>query len=205
MRVKTEEKRRAIVAAAKSVFLERGYAAASMAEVSARAGGSKQTLYSYFSSKEDLFIAVMLEEGAGQFDPLFDIFDGGRPLAEALLGFARGFTHLLVGDEALAFRRMIVFEGSRTTLGGLFFEHGPRRGWTMLSAVFEAAMADGRMRRADPWIAVNQFMALCEAGPCQRLLEGAVPSVSEAELETACVAAVDTFVRAYEIAPPTVA
>ena len=40
-------------------FSERGYDGASMSAIVARAGGSKQTLYSYFSSKEELFIEMM--------------------------------------------------------------------------------------------------------------------------------------------------
>ncbi len=48
-------KRAQISAAAREVFLERGYAGASMDAVTAAAGVSKQTLYSYFPSKAVLF------------------------------------------------------------------------------------------------------------------------------------------------------
>ncbi|MCD4482957.1 TetR/AcrR family transcriptional regulator, partial [Chromobacterium vaccinii] len=59
MRTKSENKRQGLVAAATEVFVERGYEAASMSEISARAGGSKATLYNYFPSKEALFLDVM--------------------------------------------------------------------------------------------------------------------------------------------------
>ena len=48
-------KRAQITKAAREVFLERGYAATSMDAVTALAGVSKQTLYSYFPSKGELF------------------------------------------------------------------------------------------------------------------------------------------------------
>ena len=48
-------KRAQITKAAREVFLERGYAGASMDAVTALAGVSKQTLYSYFPSKGELF------------------------------------------------------------------------------------------------------------------------------------------------------
>ena len=59
MRVKTEERRQAILEKALDVFRELGFDRASMSEISKRIGGSKATLYSYFQSKEELFTAAM--------------------------------------------------------------------------------------------------------------------------------------------------
>lgn len=199
MRVKTEEKRLAILDAAKAVFLERGYGAASMAEVSARAGGSKQTLYGYFASKEELFVAMMLEKAAGVIDPLFATFHDSQDLPKALRDFGLGLLRTISAEEIVAVRRIVYAEGAKTNLGKLFFENGPKRGWTKLAADFERAMDEGRMRRADPWRAVMQFLALCEAGPYQRLLEGAVDGVSDTELADTVDAAVDVFARAYDL------
>jgi len=197
MRVKSEEKRLAILDAAKGVFLERGYVAASMAEVSARVGGSKQTLYSYFASKEELFVAVMLEKGARQVEPMFDAFHGSENLAEAVRRFTLAFVGFITGDEVIAFRRIVYAEGAKSDLGRLFYENGPKRGWTRMAEDFQRAMDEGRMRRVDPWTAVNQLHALCEAGPVQRLLEGSSNGVDEADLIAAAEAAADTFIRAY--------
>lgn len=199
MRVKSEERRLAILEAAKGVFLERGYVAASMAEVSARVGGSKQTLYSYFASKEELFVAVMLEKGAAQVEPMFDAFRGSGNMAEAVRRFALTFVDFITNDEVIAFRRIVYAEGAKSDLGRLFYENGPKRGWTRMAEDFERAMAEGRMRRADPWTAVNQFHALCEAGPVQRLLEGSSSNIDEADFTAAAAAAADTFIRAYEL------
>jgi AcrR family transcriptional regulator len=183
--------------AAKSVFLERGFEAASMAEVSARAGGSKQTLYSYFASKEDLFVAMMIEKGAIQVEPLFDALQEGRDLAQGVRRFTADFVAFISSEEPIAFRRMVYAEGAKSELGRLFYEHGPKRGWTRMAEVFQRAMDEGRMRRADPWTAVHQLNALCEAGPVQQLLAGALTHVDAATLSSAAEAAADTFIRAY--------
>lgn len=195
--VKNQERRLAILEAAKSVFLERGYAGASMAQVSARLGGSKQTLYSYFASKEDLFIAVMLERGAAQVQPLFEAFRNRESLNLAMQDFALAFVRFITTEEILAFRRIVYAEGAKSELGKLFYENGPKRGWSRMAEDFAAAMDQGLMRRADPWLAVNQFHALCEAGLVQRLLEGSLLSVDEQDLVGAAKAAADTFIRAY--------
>jgi AcrR family transcriptional regulator len=197
--VKTEAKRLAILEAAKEVFLKRGFSAASMAEVAARAGGSKQTLYSYFSSKTDLFVTMMIERGAVMIEPLFDIFDSTSGLEAALMEFSIGFVRFATNPDILALRRIIYAEGAKSDLGRLFFEKGPKRGWTRVAAQFTRAMDLGQMRRADPWMAVQHFSGLCEAGPVQNLLDGAVTSVTDEDLINAAKSAVDVFVRAYNI------
>jgi AcrR family transcriptional regulator len=202
VRLKTKEKRLAFLDAAKGVFLERGYGAATMTEVAARSGGSKQTLYSYFPSKEALFTAMMLEKGAVLIDPLFDSFHENRDLPAALRAFGKAFIAFITLDEILAFRRIIYAEGAKSDLGRLFFEHGPKRGWTRMAQDFQRAMDEGRMRQADAWQAVMQFRALCEAGPYQRLAEGAVATADQDDLVKAVDGAVDVFVRAYDLLGP---
>lgn len=53
------EREAEILAAARSVFAEQGYAAAAVADVAARAGIVEGTVYSYFETKRALLIAVM--------------------------------------------------------------------------------------------------------------------------------------------------
>lgn len=56
-----QQRKAGILAAATEVFLEKGISAASMDQIAERAELSKGTLYLYFSSKEDLFVAVGTE------------------------------------------------------------------------------------------------------------------------------------------------
>lgn len=199
MRCRTTERRQMILDAAKTVFLERGYTASSMSEVAVRAGGSKQTLYGYFSTKDELFAAAMVQKGEALIDPLYENLHADQHLPSALSRFAIGFLRFAVTPEFLAFRRIVYGEGAKSNLGQLFFENGPKRGWAKMATEFEAAMGQGRMRQSDPWRAVTHFHALCEAGPLQRLIEGAIDAVSDAELVETAQAAVEIFARAYEL------
>src|SRR5215213_3592814 len=52
-----------MVAAARRIFGDRGYASASMDDIASAAGVSKPLLYAYFGSKEDLFAACVKEAG----------------------------------------------------------------------------------------------------------------------------------------------
>jgi TetR/AcrR family transcriptional regulator len=56
-----------LLAAALDLFVEKGFAATRAEEVARRAGVSKGTLFLYFSSKEELFKAVVRENISGRF------------------------------------------------------------------------------------------------------------------------------------------
>lgn len=58
-RVPGELRRRQLLELATQLFTERGYAAASMDELAARAGVSKPVIYSQFGSKEGLLVAAI--------------------------------------------------------------------------------------------------------------------------------------------------
>ena len=65
--------------AALDLFVEKGFAATRVEEVAARAGVSKGTLFLYFSSKEELFKAVVRENISGRFQEWseeFKTFEG---------------------------------------------------------------------------------------------------------------------------------
>src|SRR5262245_10903240 len=58
-RRRAEARPQEILEAALAVFAERGFAAARMETIAARAGVSKGTLYLYFDSKEEIFKALL--------------------------------------------------------------------------------------------------------------------------------------------------
>jgi AcrR family transcriptional regulator len=60
------DKREQILQGALKTFLEYGFAGATMDKITEDAGVSKQTVYSYFKNKEELFVAL-IEKMVGQF------------------------------------------------------------------------------------------------------------------------------------------
>nr|WP_144222690.1 TetR/AcrR family transcriptional regulator [Mesorhizobium amorphae] len=64
-------KRAEIVAIARQLFFQAGYAGTSMSQIAAAVGGSKTTLYNHFQSKEQLLLAVVdsvVEAGGSVYD-----------------------------------------------------------------------------------------------------------------------------------------
>lgn len=74
-----------LLAAALDLFVEKGFAATRAEEVAKRAGVSKGTLFLYFSSKEELFKAVVRESITGQYPEWGSEIDNFSGTAAALL------------------------------------------------------------------------------------------------------------------------
>lgn len=68
--VTAEETRDRLVSAAAAVFARRGYAAATIAELTSEAGLSSGALYAHFDGKADLFVAMLRERCSPQVDAL---------------------------------------------------------------------------------------------------------------------------------------
>ncbi len=161
-----DARRLAILEVARAVFMEDGFAAASMATIAARVGGSKGTLYNYFPSKHELFAAVIQHECDLKQAAMFDSLDArGEDVAAVLREVGRRYTHLVLSEPSILLTRMVVAESTRLPeLGRVLYEAGPKRARVRMAAYVEGQMAAGRLRRADPVRAVDQFCDMCLSG-----------------------------------------
>ncbi|MGI9123393.1 MAG: TetR/AcrR family transcriptional regulator, partial [Mycobacterium sp.] len=90
-RLPRDERRGQLLIAASEVFVDRGYHAAGMDEIADRAGVSKPVLYQHFSSKLDLYLAVLQQHVeilvAGVRDALRTTTDNRQRLTAAVQAF----------------------------------------------------------------------------------------------------------------------
>ncbi|MDR5838369.1 TetR/AcrR family transcriptional regulator [Caballeronia sp. LZ034LL] len=73
--IKSQQRVKEILQAGREVFAEKGYDAATSAEIAQRAGISEATVFSYFSGKRDLCARVI----ADWYDEIIDAFETGLP------------------------------------------------------------------------------------------------------------------------------
>ncbi len=106
-------RREAFLNAAREVFLEQGYEAASVNDVVRRAGGSLATLYAQFGNKEGLFHAVMAEQYARFVQALAVKGADHLSLEEGLQALGEHFLQALLARENLAFFRIFVGEAHK--------------------------------------------------------------------------------------------
>ncbi len=194
MRVKTGDRRRAIVDAAAGVFQKFGFDGASMSAISEALGGSKTTLYSYFESKEELYEAVMVEAVEAQVDSFLVILDySSGDLRQRLLKFGNAYLKWVLSLEVVT----VVRSGIEMRDGGLgphLFARGPKRCWDHVAVFLKKAMDDGWLQFAEPVVAGLHLKGLLQAGLFEPFLFGApavIPRSRAVEL------AVDAFLRAY--------
>jgi AcrR family transcriptional regulator len=197
MRVKTNVKRQAILNAAGEVFREQGFGGASMTAVAERIGGSKATLYRYFSSKEDLFLAAMLDSALEHFSELFDPLTPGKDLRRTLEKFATSYLGLALSDAALSVRRILISEGHRSGAGQRLFERGPKVTWSRMADFMAREISSGRLQAGDAWTMAMHLRGMLEADLVNRALVGAEVDGRPANLRRHAVEAVDAWLRAY--------
>ncbi len=78
------QSRRRIIDAAREVFFRDGFMAANLDEVADKAGVAKGTLYRYFDSKADLYVAVLADNGRVFTDKMREAVSGGDGVVEQL-------------------------------------------------------------------------------------------------------------------------
>src|SRR5579872_4464968 len=150
-----------ILAAAEVAFLESGFGAASMDRIARDAGASKATVYAHFTSKEELFGAVVAHVSRRRFGGFSAEALDPSDIEASLLTIARRFLDLILSPEAIALNRIIVGEVTRfPALAEVFWEAGPERTRGQIEAFLRRAAAAGSLVLPDPRAAAEQFAAL---------------------------------------------
>src|ERR1700740_1174603 len=123
MRVRTDDRRNAILDVATEMFREIGYANTSMAMISARIGGSKGTLYGYFKSKEELFATAMMAVMEEQAQKTIALLDVSEPdVGLALRRFGEALLVLLTAPDTISILRAAIAEGGNSRLGAILYK-----------------------------------------------------------------------------------
>jgi len=161
---KKAQSRRRILDSAREVFFRDGFMVANLDEVAERAGVAKGTLYRYFDSKADLYVAVLAENG--------DLFTA--KMSEAATGDHSPLEQL---------RRMSTFYLQHWTRHRDYFQifwaidnqevigdlpsavvEQVSKLWeqslAILSDVLERGVREGQFRTCDPWEVANILFAL---------------------------------------------
>ncbi|MEP9401249.1 TetR/AcrR family transcriptional regulator [Sphingomonas sp. VNH70] len=138
--LRKQDRRAAIVAAARASFLRNGYAATSMSGLLTTLGGSKATLWTYFPSKEELFAAVVEDVTAAFRRKVMNELVGPAGLEDTLVNFCRAFMDKTAHPDAVATWRLVVGESGRfPEVGRIFYREA--------AGHIERALADYLARR----------------------------------------------------------
>ena len=198
-RVRTDEKRNEIVQIAAELFEKHGYDRCSMAALSERLGGSKATLYGYFSSKEDLLRAVIQCEVASEFDRILQDLHGSSDLRACLIELGTAYHNKRLSSLPVANIRAIVNQPPCSTMGKDFYETIIRPAFESVAKQFELLMDQGRLKRADPWVVLMHWKGLNDWDLFERRLIGAICGPEDVDVKKVATLAADAFLKLYGV------
>lgn len=157
-----------IVAAALEVFGEKGFAAARLDDIAARAGVSKGALYLYFETKQDLFEAVVRDA----VSPNIAVVEAAAaandlPFAMVSRMLLTRAADLLSSSAVGPVAKMVIAESRNfPDLARVWHDQVVSRVLGIITGLIARAQAKGEIRPGDP-----RFHALALIGP---LLMGAL-------------------------------
>lgn len=199
---RSAQKRQAILDQAADLFLAQGFSETSMDEVAERAGVSKQTVYSQFSSKEALFVAMaraMIHPSGDLVQQGMEALPRGNSIKQHLLAYALRQVEVVRTPRLMQLRRLAIAEAARfPEMGKALYDAGPGRAIAGLAQVFTTWDAEGLLRVADAQVAATHFNWLVMADPVNRVMllgDAALPSA--AALKRHAREAVRVFLAAY--------
>lgn len=193
-----DERRNHILDIAYEAFLRDGYSGTSMSRIAARLGGSKTTLYNYFASKKDLFVAVADRESVRLFDQIFAVGETAGDFRALIVQLAHSFLTAMLSDHLVAAYRLIVAESGRfPEVGQMTHDTAMRSGLLRLAAYFQRAMDAGDMRNANAQLAAEQFLDLASGYLHKQRLWNVISEVSADVIAKEADNIANTFLAAF--------
>lgn len=197
VRTRSDEKRRDIIRVAAETFQELGYERTSMLTIAERMRGSKQTLYNYFPSKEDLLRAVLEYDVGEVADRGMEEFLGEKSLRKGLTRLGEIYLARQLAPLAISNMRIVATQPAESGIGEDFYQNILCVAWKRVADALKALMAEGKLRRADPWLAAMHFKGLMLQDLLERQLLNSAKQTDSKVVEAAVRQAVDAFLRIY--------
>ncbi|MEH6696122.1 MAG: TetR/AcrR family transcriptional regulator [Hyphomonas sp.] len=166
-----DKRRAAFIAAARQVFLEQGYEAASMSEIVLRAGGSLSTLYSQFGDKQGLFIAMLDARVRSITQSMGVELSAHTPVEEGLRRIGEQFTSKLLEPESLEMYRLLIGLARKfPEIPREFQRRGPDKIRLALTEYLIDREEAGEIHLEDPYRAASLFLEMTRSGLVSRAL-----------------------------------
>ncbi|MFE3443561.1 TetR/AcrR family transcriptional regulator [Nocardia sp. NPDC059180] len=187
-----------LLAVAREVFLERGFAGSTMDEVASRAGISKTSLYREHPSKTGLFAAVVehwATAGRHAMRPALARLEAAEDVREGLLDWARTLLAGILSPTVVEMRRLVTAEAARLPDAGSTYLH---KSWIRnigdLATTLRTLDTRGLLHVPDPEAAAEQLTWLVVGAPLNaRMLDATATDTAT----DAADAAIDLFLAGY--------
>ena len=196
-REKPRAKEQEVLDVATAYFLKHGYQGASINAMARSSGISKESIYRYFSSKKQLFEAVICRELAEYQAGVRRALSAEKTmdLREALINIAETVLEVATTDRTLALRRLIFDEARRSPdVGQHYYKIGPEYAFAAVEAIFRSHQSESEF---DPAILSRHFLALVAWRPILERECALGPAPTRAQIRARVEPTVRDFMKAF--------
>ncbi len=144
------------------MFIEQGYKDTSLDQIVSICGGSKQTLYRYFSNKEGLFVEVLAHNTKISLESVFQLANKqNEPLRETLEDFAKKYLRGICSNPILSLYRIVSADFNKhDSVPNQFWQTGPQRIHQYLIEFLKTDTISQQLNIDDADLACGQLLAL---------------------------------------------
>jgi TetR/AcrR family transcriptional regulator, mexJK operon transcriptional repressor len=154
-------RREAFLAAARQVFEKKGFAEATLDDVVALSGGSRQTLYALFGGKQGLFEAITSGTCESIFQGLTPEKLATRATDEVLKEVGTRYLAIVTSPSCLSLNRLVVAEAPRIPeVVQQFWKLGPGRSRAFLAEFFDRQIEHGLLRMPNSRAGAEYFLEM---------------------------------------------
>lgn len=160
--IKSEQKRSQILTAASQLFSEYGFKI-NMDQIAKAANVSKQTVYSHFKNKDELFETCMQTKCAErELSPA--AFDMDAAVGDELVKFGVKFQDLLLDEQSRqTFQNAISQANTHPEIASIYLETGPQKTTKLLADYLQSKIDTGDLTlsaSSSPVIAARQLLLM---------------------------------------------
>ncbi len=160
--IKSEQKRSQILTAASQLFSEHGFKI-NMDQIAKAANVSKQTVYSHFKNKDELFETCMQTKCAErELSPA--AFDMDAEVGDELVKFGVKFQYLLLDEQSRqTFQNAISQANTHPEIASIYLETGPQKTTKLLADYLQSKIESGDLTlstSSSPVIAARQLLLM---------------------------------------------
>lgn len=199
VRSKSEIKRKQILDAATLLFTEQGYSSTSMDLIAKNAGVSKQTVYSHFGNKDELFSAA-IKQKCDSYQMTDISADNATEPKDILFVLAKKFLAMLTSKEAVAVHKICSYESkSYPQISELFYKEGPERIVLEVAQLMTEFHQKKQLNILMPKYAAMQFLNMTKGEYWMRVEFNTKKQLSEEEVDQYLHATIAMFIRGYAV------
>lgn len=154
----SEEK---ILAAAREVFLKKGFAGARMQDIADEAGINKALLHYYFRSKEKLFEKIFNEAYEKLIPHITDVFSSDLPFYDKIRAFTAAYISMAVSNPFIPMFVLNALHSDPAIFKKMFGDFHKKAPVQLIKTEIKKAVDEGLIRPIEPPQLMLNMLSLC--------------------------------------------